>query len=179
MPPADVELIYVNCKEDFNKASAALVDMMSETQGPGFDFLYEMFESLSHELVEEVFQNCEGDLSKATACLLEICNEDVLEQPTQQVPLLPTSEGPVGRRRASADMIDLLLEAFPHKTTDEVTTAFRMCGDDLILTIRNLDQDAFETPQTSTPPKTKPLSGNDFPSLVPSTRSVKAGSSVW
>jgi hypothetical protein len=84
MSPAEVEIVYSNCQDDFNKASAALLEMMPSPQSFNHEFLFEMFESFSHELVLEVYQNCACDLGKATALLLELCEEDATEEPPWQ-----------------------------------------------------------------------------------------------
>jgi hypothetical protein len=177
MSPAEVEIVYSNCQEDFNKASAALLEMMPSPETLNHEFLFEMFESLSQELVLEVYQNCGCDLSKATAFLLELCEEDATEEPPWQ-DLQPRVVQEEVKKRAGMDMLELLFEAFPEVPAEEVRAAFRQCSNDVIATIRKLDGVDLETPQAPSAQRIE-LSSKDFPSLVPAARSSKAENSVW
>lgn len=178
MSPAEVEIVYSNCKDDFNKASAALMDMMPSSHSVDHEFLFEMFENLSQEFVMEVLQNCSGDLSKATAFLLEYCEDDLTEDPPWQDIQPQVIQEDASKRRSTIDMLQLLYEAFPHKTAEQVSAAFRQCNSDLIAAIRKLD--GYETEQAPVQTsKREELTSKDFPSLVPSVPSTKVDNSVW
>jgi len=176
--PAEVEIVYSNCQDDFNKASAALMDMMPSSSTLDSEFLFEMFESLSREFIVEVLENCNGDLTQATAFLLEYCEEDATEEPPWQDIRPQEIQEESVKKRASVDLLGLLYDAFPNKTPEEITAAFRQCGNDLIATIRKLDLFIEEAPQVKNSQIIE-LSARDFPSLVPDARSNKAENSVW